>query len=568
MATVPVRLSTRSAEPVGGTGLVTDAERRAAEHRHRRTVERDLLSGDTRWRSTPYEAHVQFSTYCNLACVMCWGDRPPPSRRLEPAVLARVDAQIAPGLSILTPHDGSEPLAVGWESARDLARRWNVRLSLVTNGTFLDARRIEEAVPLTETLFVSLDSHVPEIFEQLRPGADARRIYANAAAAAAACRAEGVDCIANIVLMVENAPFLDRTLEWLHAHGIDSANVIQLIDVNGRSDMHDPLRHLSVEYVEGVRRRAHETARRLGSRLIWLVGPTSTTDARPRPTRATPGADLRARRVAYDRWNERLRLRHPGYCPKVFDRVRVTVDGATGPCSYAANGELEYGTLATHDFETLWNGETARDLRRAMATGDPPVPCDTCRWRDLPARRSGLPFTRSVEAAFPLPATGLVVDAPDHGARLVSPPSFVVRPPDGHPRRWLLALSLGGETTEVHRVEVGAGPPGGETTVTVPPRTWRSLRPNVGYWWALWAIADDGSAIRNAELSALVRHRSIPRRPGSGLRYRDRPQEVPVHLGGGRTPGFVDRSGAAPATGSSSRRGRGRGLLRRLLRRR
>ena len=88
MATVPVRLSTRSAEPVGGTGLVTDAERRAAEHRHRRTVERDLLSGDTRWRSTPYEAHVQFSTYCNLACVMCWGDRPPPSRRLEPAVLA------------------------------------------------------------------------------------------------------------------------------------------------------------------------------------------------------------------------------------------------------------------------------------------------------------------------------------------------------------------------------------------------------------------------------------------------------------------------------------------------
>lgn len=260
-------------EPTAALPRLSLADRHAQERRSRRLIEADLLDGSTLWRGGPYEAHVQFSNYCNLSCIMCWDGENPPLKRIDPRVLARLDEQVAPWLSVVTPHDGSEPLALTWELTRDLAIRWQWGLSLVTNLSLLDERRLREAIPITETLFLSIDSHVPEVFEHLRPGASAERIFANARAAASASREAGLECFVNLVLMVENAPMLPQTIEWLHDIGIDSVNVIQMLDMNQKSSIHDPLVHLSADFVTSVRETSMATAERLEMRLVWLVGP-------------------------------------------------------------------------------------------------------------------------------------------------------------------------------------------------------------------------------------------------------------------------------------------------------
>ena len=51
--------------------------------------------------------------------------------------------------------------------------------------------------------------------------------------------------------MTENAPQLPQTIAYLADVGIESVNVLQLLDVNGRSGYLDPLLHFS-ERLRGV----------------------------------------------------------------------------------------------------------------------------------------------------------------------------------------------------------------------------------------------------------------------------------------------------------------------------
>ena len=43
-------------------------------------------------------------------------------------------------------------------------------MRLTTNVQFLDEQKFDEAKDITETLFLSIDSHIPEVFEKIRPG--------------------------------------------------------------------------------------------------------------------------------------------------------------------------------------------------------------------------------------------------------------------------------------------------------------------------------------------------------------------------------------------------------------
>ena len=73
---------------------------------------------------------------------------------------------------MITPHDGSEPLLVSWDEARRLAEDYGVRLALTTNTQFLDENAFHQAKHIVETIVMSVDSHVPEIYEPIRVGSD------------------------------------------------------------------------------------------------------------------------------------------------------------------------------------------------------------------------------------------------------------------------------------------------------------------------------------------------------------------------------------------------------------
>src|SRR3954451_662324 len=154
-------------------------ERDRIAKRNRALLDAELLSKSLVFESRPYEAHIQFSNFCNMSCIMCWDGDNPPVKKMSPLVLERIRTQIAPHLAVVTPHDGSEPTAVTWEETVALAKDYSVQLEFVTNGQLFDEKKFLEVKDHLEMVVISIDSHLPELFEKIRPGAKATTVYEN-----------------------------------------------------------------------------------------------------------------------------------------------------------------------------------------------------------------------------------------------------------------------------------------------------------------------------------------------------------------------------------------------------
>ena len=166
---------------------------------------------------------------------------------------------------MLTPYDGSEPLIAGWEETRRIAGRHGIKLCLTTNVQFLDETKFFELKDITETLYLSIDSHIPEVFAQIRPRSKPERVFANLPRAIALANEHGLECQVNVVFMTVNGPLLPETVAYLAGIGAPAVHVLQLIDGNGESGHLNPLVHFPAEYVNFIKQRCIDAARTLAS---------------------------------------------------------------------------------------------------------------------------------------------------------------------------------------------------------------------------------------------------------------------------------------------------------------
>jgi radical SAM protein with 4Fe4S-binding SPASM domain len=535
------------------TQVVSHDERIAIELRNRSLLEHELLEKQLVFESRPYEAHIQFSNFCNMSCIMCYGPGGnPPLKKMSPEILAKVREQIAPSLSIVIPYGGSEPLVVTWDDARDLATRFSIDLRVTTNVQYLDAARFDELKGITETLFLSIDSHNREVFEKIRPGSKPDKVFENLECAARLATKEGVECLAQVVFMTENAPQLPETVAYLADIGISSVNVLQLIDVNGRSEFLDPLKHFSADYVEWIKRKCVEVARAKKARFIWNVARNERWDFRDEKDPPDERKDWN------HRWEQRMKRFLPGYCMNVFNRVQIDAGGEVMPCAYATDGELLLGSLVDQDFDQIWNSPNAQDLRRGHATWDYPSLCKSCLFVNLPPAQDYLPFVEAFlqrigETRQRLDCS-IELLAPDHMTRGEEAPWVRIARPDAPVETYYLVLALGGESDQVEAVAVEPhDASGGTIEFRMPAQVWSRLRVNLGYWWAIFGVGEDESAplLRSSEIRCLIRHRSISRLAESDLRYPDDGHLPVVDLGGAKPAGFAQRDvlPARPALG-------------------
>ncbi len=237
-----------------GAPAIGRDERIRIELHNRALLERDLLDKRLDFRSRPYEAHIQYSNVCNMSCIMCYDGWHPPVRKMSSEILARVREEVAPFLSVVIPYGGSEPLIATWDQARDMAVDYSIELRLTTNVQFLDEQKFDELKDISEALFLSIDSHIPELFEAIRPGSRPEKVFANLPVAARLANEHGLECLGQVVFMTKNAATLAQTVGYLADAGVPTVNVLQLLDVNGRSGLLDPLLHFSSEYIESVKR--------------------------------------------------------------------------------------------------------------------------------------------------------------------------------------------------------------------------------------------------------------------------------------------------------------------------
>ena len=517
---------------------ITHGKRERIERLNRELLERELLARQVVFESGPYEAHVQFSNFCNMSCVMCWDGENPPLHNMSAEVLQHLRRDVAPHLSVITPHGGSEPLAVNWDAARGIAEEFSIDLCLTTNVQLLTEAKFAELEDITETLYLSIDSHLPDVFAEIRPGSKPEQVFANLKTAARLANEHGIECIAQVVFMTQNAQTLDATVAFFADAGVQNVNVIQLMDVNGHSSQWDPLLQLPASSVEEIRQRSVAVAEAKRVRLTWLHH--EHHDFRDEPTRPTE------RKASYDAWNARMRRYVPGYCRHAYDRMSIDADGEVAPCCYAGS-EIVYGTLGEKNFEEIWNGPNARDLRRAMTTWDYPALCKTCRFVDLRPPEDDLPFVAdsllSLGTSPERVAPALEVLDPPHMTRTEDPPTIRVAQPDGEIGQYFLAAALGGQTDEVHTIALEqAGCLDGVVELSFAEDVWGRLQANLGYWWTVVGLPESDQmpgAVRAREIRCLVRHEPLPRIEASTLRYPDEGHLPTADLGGGKQPGLA-----------------------------
>src|SRR3954452_7168071 len=188
------------AEANGGPKIGFDERERITALNHE-LLDRDLREKRLVFESRPYEAHIQFSNFCNMSCIMCGDGDNPPVKKMSPLVLERIRTEIAPHPAVTTPHDGSEPTAVPWEETVALAKDYSVQLEFVTNGQLFDEKKFLEVKDHLEMVVISIDSHLPELFEKIRPGAKAATVYDNFEKIARLCEEQGIEFIAQTVFM-------------------------------------------------------------------------------------------------------------------------------------------------------------------------------------------------------------------------------------------------------------------------------------------------------------------------------------------------------------------------------
>lgn len=532
----------------GGHIQVTFAAKEKLEQEYRQLLFDDMLNNRTHFSAGPYEAHLQFSNFCNMSCIMCWDGNNPPTKKTPPELLEKIGEQIGRHLSIVTPYSGSEPLVLTWEQTRDMARKYGILLCITTNVQFLDEKKFHDLKDITETLILSIDSHIPAVFEKIRPRSNSKKVFANLESTARLCVEHNLECIVNIVFMTQNAPMMTDTLNYLADLGIQNVNLIQLLDVNGSSRMHDPLIHFSEEYVAHLKRNCIATAKERKFRLIWSIAGYSEYDFRE------PGyIEMKKRKNWNDEWDLRMKRLFPRFCRNAYGRLRVDSEGDIAPCCYATRGELSLGNLNEQDFENIWNGTEAQDLRRGMYTEDVPVLCQSCRYHDLIAPESSLPFVEEEESNFKqlhnigskqaIPSLEIV--EPTHGIRSTDSVTLKIVSPNVNIKTYVLSISFGGETDEVYRETVKPDSDNdGVLTFSISASVWSKLRSNVGYWWMIWAIPTERSQkpLRCEEVRCFIRHQEMPRLEGSTLKYHDQ-GFVPVSdLGGSKKEGWVDKN--------------------------
>ncbi|MEZ5989102.1 MAG: radical SAM protein [Planctomycetota bacterium] len=473
----------------------------------------DLWTERLVFESRPYMVDLQLSNFCNMSCTMCYDGVNPPLKKMPEALVEKAAEQILPKASVIVPFSGSEPLILTWDLTRKLAIEYGIELDIVTNLQYLDEQRFEELEPHVSMISFSIDSHIPEVYEAIRLRSKPELVFRNLPIAARLCKEHGIDVLVKAVFMVENAPWMDETVAFMADQGIETVHILRYLHFIEARQFSDPLLHMSKEWVAWMREKVRRVAEDKKIRVIWDVEGHQNYDYRIDPP------EYRATKLR-DPWLWRLNRSLPGYCAQSVYRVKVDSDGLVYPCCVVDDGNLSLGDLNLQDFDQIWNGVEAQDLRRGMMTGDVPTACRGCGFfTDRIPPEAHLPFIERVNDALHHtgPREDLELLAPEHMTRTETRPTLRwTAPADDFDEYWVV-LALGGEAHDIHRFKVSRD----RTEAEIPEDTWAAMRPNFGYWWGVWAVnhEDHEKSHRVARVRCLTRHKPMERLEGSTLRY-------------------------------------------------
>lgn len=344
-------------DPVAGDVPALLARRKDANSR---LLREDVAARRPVFRALPEVVGFYTSDVCNLRCGMCPRCLAQGEHKLPRDVLARVCTDLFPTArkAILTSAAG-EPLLADFDLLLGEARRHAVRMDLSTSGTLLTPEVYRAARPVFDHLNVSLDCHVPEVYERIRAGARFERVHANLRGICEERRRRPDDVLFSLsfLVMASNLPHLADFVRFAHELGVDGVLCQRLRHEVKASEDEDPFLRQPGE-VERVVEEARAVARELGFTLLLHELGMESVVGRPIRAKVPPS------------------LEGQGLCWFTAQNMGVMSNGDVYPCCYPTDHRL--GNVHEQRPAEIWNGPAARALRAAHFSRRGTLFCNGC----------------------------------------------------------------------------------------------------------------------------------------------------------------------------------------------
>lgn len=318
----------------------------------------------------PRFAQIEPMATCNLACRMCTVPQREDGTDVSKGALAFDDfvrwLDELPGIEELQLQGLGEPMLnpAFFDMIEHAAAR-GIRVTSNTNLTLLTPARARRCVTsgLAE-LSVSLDGATRATYESIRINGRFDRLVRNLARlmdARKAARSTTPHVRLVLVLMRHNLAELPALVSLAAAHGVDTVLVQRLAHPLDEPTL--PGRYIPVRtFIDTAQLRSDDLER----------APAIFAEARALATAL--GITLHLPRLRGE-----PRATGRGRCTWPWDGIYLTARGEMLPCCMVGTPDrASFGTVGSTPLAEVWNGETARSFRTALAGSTPPSICASC----------------------------------------------------------------------------------------------------------------------------------------------------------------------------------------------
>lgn len=219
-------------------------------------------------KSLPRVIEFALTNKCNLRCVMCGGfnnsgDFTISDKKVDDLI------EIMPYLQELMLRGGEVLLDERLNKILESAKKNNVKVNLITNGTLFTEENINFFIDQKINITLSIDSIIKEKYEKIRIGSDFNKLISNIKLLSEIRKSKQVtnDLGINIVVMPINYMEIENIIEFAGKHNFQKVNLLPPIISNRRQYQYKLTKSI-VEILESKRKLFYDLAAKYNMFLL------------------------------------------------------------------------------------------------------------------------------------------------------------------------------------------------------------------------------------------------------------------------------------------------------------